>query len=253
MPEKAPTRSNIYRTKLPLAAWFLLLISIIGTIAAVILGYFSYTWEIAHHGTAKSMSILIPYLCVGSVFLFAVLFTFIKLITNKSVEIIIQEESLQINFKGKEWRIFLSEILNIFRRDEITLFLVIPRRKQEFEIHTTNGVAKIEGNISHYKEFLGKIEAMIYPGLYLKDQELIALGKTIKFGEILLNQQGLKYGETILLWNQIADVKVVRGRVVIRNYQDSKIRTIKIPARKIPNIPIFLKLAEENIHTAGSL
>ncbi len=253
MAKKVHVRPSTFKTKLPLAAWFLLIISILGVITAVILGYFSYKLEVVTHGTAKSLNSLVPYLCVGSVFLFAILFTFIKLITNKSVELYTYEDFLQINFKGREWQILYTDILNIFRRDEITFFLILPLRRQEFELHTTHGVAKIEGNISHYKEFLGAIEARIYPTLYLKDQETIANGKTIKFGEILLNQRGLKHKDTILLWNQITEVKVVWGKVVIRYYQESNIRTIRIPTGKIPNIPIFLKLAEENIHTAGSL
>ena len=60
------------------------------------------------------------------------------------------------------------------------------------EIHTPQGIAKIHGNIRHFDQMVRELESRVYPGIYLLDQEILARGQVVKFGEILLNQQGIK-------------------------------------------------------------
>jgi hypothetical protein len=222
-------------------------------IAAIPLGYLSYLFEIASHGTARSLNIIIPYVCLGSVFGLAALFAIIRLSVNKTVEITFEPEFVRISHKGKKVQIVYNEVLQIFRRDEMNFFLIFPLRKKEIKIQTARGIAKIDGNIKNYDAMAAELEARVYPSVYLRSQEVINNKKALKYGAVLLNQRGMKLNEKIILWNQVAGMAVNRGKVVMRFWQEGKIQEQKITASSMPNLPVFLKLAEENIHSAGNV
>lgn len=247
------TQPAFYRTKTPWTSWLLLVICIIGIFIAAVLSYFSYSWEVASHGTARSLNSIVPFLCLISLFTVVFLVMLIRLIISKPMELSFAADSLQINHKGKNWQIVFGEIHSIYRRDELNLFLIFPIRKKEVEIHTPHGIARIQGNIRNFDQMVRELESRVYPGLYLHDQETLASGKVVQFGEILMNQQGLKIRENITLWNQVAAIAVERGKIMIKYWQEGKIQAFKVSTSSVPNIPIFLKLAEEHIHTAGSL
>jgi hypothetical protein len=247
------TRPAFYKTIVPWSSWLLLVICVIGILISSVLGYFSYSWEVASHGTARSLNSIVPFLCLISILLLIFLIILIRLIITKPMEISFADDSLQINHKSQQWQIVYTEIQNIFRRDEVNLFLLFPIWKKELEIHTPQGIAKIHGNIRHFDQMIRELESRVYPSIYLQDQESLASGKVVKFGEILMNQQGLKIRENITLWNQVAAIAVERGKIIIKYWQEGKIQAFKISTGSVPNIPIFLKLAEEHIHTAGSL
>jgi hypothetical protein len=247
------TQPVFYRTKTPWTSWLLLVICIIGIFIAAVLSYFSYSWEVASHGTARSLNSIVPFLCLISLFTIVFLVILIRLIISKPMELYFADDSLQINHKGKKWQIVIGEIHSVYRRDELNLFLIFPIRKKEVEIHTPHGVARIQGNIRNFDQMVRELESRVYPGIYLHDQQILAGGKVVQFGQILMNQQGLKIRETIILWSQAAGIIIERGTILIKFWQDGKIQVHKVPAGSTPNIPVLLKLAEEHIHTAGSL
>jgi hypothetical protein len=247
------TRPAFYKTTIPWSSWLVLVFCIFGVFLTIVVSYFSYSWEVASHGTARSLNSIIPFLCLLSIFTIVFLVILIRLVSSKPMELTFTADSLQINHKGKQWQIGYAEIQNIFRRDEVNLFLLFPIRKREIEIHTPQGIARIQGNIHHFDQMVRELESRVYAGVYLHDQELLAAGKIVNFGEILLNQQGLKIRENIILWSQAAGVTVDRGTILIKYWQDGKIQGHKVSAGSTPNIPVFIKLAEEHIHTAGRL
>ncbi len=253
MTSKESVHPIVYRTKTPWSAWFLLVLSILGILATIPLGYLSYAFEITSHGTARSVNSIIPYVCLGSVFGLAALFAIFRLIVNKRVEITFEPQFVRISHKGKQLQIVYTNVQQILRRDELNLFLIFPLRKKEIKIQTAHGIAKIEGNIKNYDAMAAELEARVYPSVYLLSQEVLANKKALKYGTILLNQRGLKLNEKIILWNQVASAEVNRGKVVLRYWQEGKIQEQKIPTSSMPNLPIFLKLAQENIHSAGNV
>jgi hypothetical protein len=247
------TRPAFYKTTVPWSSWLVLVFCIFGGFLTIVVSYFSYSWEVASHGTARSLNSIIPFLCLISIFAIIFLIILIRLIISKPMEITFTADSLQIYHKGKQWQIIYAEIQSIYRRDEVNLFLLFPIRKKEMEIHTPQGIARIQGNIRHFDQMVRELESRVYPGLYLHDQELLAGGKIVNFGEILLNQQGLKIRENIILWSQAAGVTVDRGTISIKYWREGKIQVYKVSAGSTTNIPIFLKLAEEHILMAGRL
>lgn len=247
------TRPSFYKTTIPWSSWLVLVFCIFGVFITIVVSYFSYSWEVASHGTARSLNSIVPFLCLLSIFAIVFLIILIRLIISRPMELTFGADSLQINHKAKQWQIVYAEIQSIYRRDEVNLFLLFPIRKKEMEIHTPQGIARIQGNIRHFDQMVRELESRVYPGLYLHDQELLAGGQVVKFGEILLNQQGLKIRENIILWNQVAGTAIDRGIILIKYWQDGKIQSHKVTAGSTPNIPVFLKLAEEHIRNAGKL
>lgn len=253
MTNKEFNRPVVYRTKFPWTAWLLLFLCVIGVIAAIPLGYLSYIYEIALHGTARSLNSLIPFICAASLFTLCALFVIIRLIVNKPVEITFEPEFVQISHKGRKLQIVYAEVQQIFRRDEMNVLLIFPVRKREIKIQTSHGIAKIEGNIKHYDAMVTELENRVYPIIYLHCQDLLVNKKVLKFDTLLVNQRGIKLNENIILWNQVASVTVVHGNVVLKYWLGGKIQEQKFLAGAMPNLPVFLKLAEENIHLAGNV
>ncbi len=247
------SRPAFYKTTIPWSSWLVLVFCIFGFFITIVVSYFSYSWEVASHGTARSLNSIVPFFCLLFIFALIFLIILIRLIFSKTMELTFTADSLQINHKGKLWQIVYAEIQSIYRRDEVNLFLLFPIRKKEMEIHTPLGIARIQGNIRHFDQMVRELESRVYPGLYLHDKEILADGKIVNFGEILLNQQGLKIRENIILWSQAAGVTVDHGTILIKYWQDGKIQSHKLSASSTPNIPVFLKLTEEHIHTAGRL
>lgn len=225
----------------------------IGVFIAAVLSFITYSWEVASHGTARSLNSIIPFLCLISILASLFLVILIRLLISKPMEISFASDFLLINHKEKEWQIAYKDIQSIYRRDELNIFLIFLIRKKDIEIHTPHGIARIKGNIQNFDKMVRELESKIYPGIYLHDQEILAGGKVVKFGEILMNQQGIKIRENIILWSQAAGNSVERGSLLIKYWQDGKIQFCKVSAGSTPNIPVFLKLAEEHIHNAGSL
>jgi len=243
---------HVYKTGPARSAWALLVLSGICILAVIMLGYFAYLGEIYQHGMARSFNSIIPYLCIGSIFVCTALLAIGKLITQKRTEITLLEDVIKVKSKARNYGIPYKDIQYIFRRHDLFLYFIFPVWKKEIAIQTQTGIAKIDGSIDHFEQLVNEVEAKVYPTFYLDCQEILAAGKSISFGVIQLDQQGIKFNEEIILWNQVAKMTVAKGNVILKYWIAAKLSELKTPANTIPNLPVLLKLADDYIHSAGS-
>jgi hypothetical protein len=218
----------------------------------IILGYFAYLGEIYQHGMARSFNGILPYLCIGFIFVFTVLLAIGRLIFQNQTEIRILQDGIKVKSKAKNYGIPYKDIQYIFRRHDLLLYFLLPVWKKEIAIQTQTGIVKIDGSIHQFEQLVNEVEAKVYPAFYLDCQEILTAGKLVSFGVIQLNQQGIKFNEEIILWNQVAKLTVARGKAIINYWTSSKLAELKTPANPIPNLPVLLKLADDYIHSAGS-
>ena len=79
----------------------------------------------------------------------------------------------------------------------------------------------------------------------------LATGEPVSFGKVTVHPEGLSKGGNVLPWDQIQQVEVKKGEVIIhRGTGTRRYPWVKIQVSKIPNIFIFLTLLREKQHGA---
>lgn len=74
-------------------------------------------------------------------------------------------------------------------------------------------------------------------------------GQTVAFGQISLNQQGVSKGKELLPWQEVREINVNRGFIVIWKAGNPARRWKTIAAYLIPNVNVFMALVDSILNS----
>lgn len=88
---------------------------------------------------------------------------------------------------------------------------------------------------------LTAVKAEVYPRLMVEARQAFNSGQAVQFGPLSLDRQGVRRGEVLLPWDQLADVRLEGGRLSIEPVRGRGKRW-RIAVRTIPNADLCLQV-----------
>ncbi|HKZ55847.1 MAG TPA: DUF6585 family protein [Anaerolineales bacterium] len=89
------------------------------------------------------------------------------------------------------------------------------------------------------------IKHRTYPGLIVEYDQRIGQGHAIQFGPLQLTQEGLRKGRSFLPREQLGEAALQRGHLTIHPIQGKGRARMRIPASRVPNAELCLRLLRE--------
>ncbi|MGD8814568.1 MAG: hypothetical protein PVI78_08855 [Anaerolineales bacterium] len=72
-------------------------------------------------------------------------------------------------------------------------------------------------------------------------------GQSVKFGDLSLSNQGLRYKEKLLTWDELKTIKVTQGQIYIQAKRRRWPYFASLKTRQVPNAFIFLRLMKRYV------
>jgi hypothetical protein len=143
--------------------------------------------------------------------------------------------------RGRRRRRVRWEDMASLRQSAVRYALLQPlwRGRAELELTLKNGQRLVlDQRLENFSLLTQAIKAHIYPQLLHRYRNAFNRGEPVRFGPLLLTQQGVINGKRALKWDEIAEVKVQRGRLTIRPLQG---RGFSVPTDRVPNFDLCLQ------------
>jgi len=116
-----------------------------------------------------------------------------------------------------------------------TIIWVVPKGGKK--IRFPNALEELE-------TFVNMIKSQIYQGLLERYRQTLQGGQPLDFGPLKLTTQEIVMSRTKIPWDQVHDVSLERGRLIIRSGVDGSTKT-KIPAKKVLNVDLVVQLIQK--------
>lgn len=164
----------------------------------------------------------------------------------------------------KSWRVYVcsegfafarGSKLDAFRWDQIdsVLFLIATKymygavsagTQYKYTVRGMNGAQVVLNNrMTGIKELGETIRDMVTKVKLPQDLAAFKAGNTLKFGPLSINLQGVSNGRETIPWNQITQVQVSNGSVIIQK-EGKWLSWSSVQVANIPNFFIFLALVD---------
>lgn len=115
-----------------------------------------------------------------------------------------------------------------------------------YRLYDRNGKAlELNEEIGNVRGLVQKIQAAIYPHIYMEAAERFNSGKTVNFGKITIGQKGLEVGKRMIPWEEVGRIEFKKAQLhVVRNDQ-ARSRAGTVAADSVPNFPVLIALVQQ--------
>ncbi len=159
--------------------------------------------------------------------------------------VVLRKRGVQIRWHGGI-RIDLrwEQIAGIACDEEIRTFMGRPlNTRTRLTIFPHNGKPiRLDDRLPGLDELTSRLKARLYPRLLPALRAAYRRGESLPFGPLTLHPEGLRLREEEIPWERVAHLEVEDGYLKIRTIHG---RSHKLPARKIPNVELFIQLLQE--------
>lgn len=143
----------------------------------------------------------------------------------------IQTSSVRYGFPGLSWGM----------RTSLTLSLTDGRK------------IRISDAITDLPNLIKTVKSNVYPRLLSTCRQELNEGQALNFGPISLTPHGVQKEPVLLKWDQIHELTIERGVLLIAGSDTSRDAQIRVPTHRIPNIDLCVSCIRQIISTAGSI
>ena len=104
---------------------------------------------------------------------------------------------------------------------------------------------RLTSMLKDFELLVETIKRNVYPDLLSKYTEAFNHGNPLAFGPILVTQQGVQSGATLVTWNTIAQAALSDGELKILVTNSNPSHSLKIPASEVPNVDLCVQLIQQ--------
>jgi hypothetical protein len=152
--------------------------------------------------------------------------------------------------------------LTIFRWSEITSITAvatnfralgfIPAGKvREYWIAKANTKLRLASTLDEVDNLLADIRKNSFPHMYDRIKQELDDGKTIEFGLVTIDKNGVKSGGKEYLWLDLAQAGLANGKVYYVPKKPNVISGIHVTTQHVPNFDVLLALSNDLIRQTG--
>lgn len=132
-----------------------------------------------------------------------------------------------------------------YQASELTIFGRVYQARQHLSLYThQDRRVVIDRRLSDITDLAARVKARLYPHLLPQFRQAFSQGQTLIFGRLALNIDQLWLQGKGYAWHEIVHLELSSGHLVVELHNQ---HSIKIPAKKIPNLELFLQLIQEGV------
>lgn len=210
------------------------------------------TFEL-HRSIDTSIQQSQTWFILAAVFLIPILFLMIRHLRRTRETIIIYEGGIRLkDFPGKTRFLPWDQVagISIYQKGH-SLFGWMLRTENFSTIFPSTGAPiHLTDRINDMPGMTGLIKKKINPILLTRYKTRLKSGGRLIFGPVGLENEALLLKEKPIIWAKVEGVEVQKGNLVIKTNKSHwfEVRTHQFPIQSIPNLELFLRLIEEEIH-----
>lgn len=103
---------------------------------------------------------------------------------------------------------------------------------------------KTSERLAEMEMFSRTIRSQLFPRLFVEAVERYNSGAEVKFGEISVNQSGIKYRQKVLPWGDLGETQLINGHLIILS-TDGKKSWATVALARTPNYFVLTALLED--------
>ena len=204
-------------------------------------------YALAYFGPVAADAWSQPWFLLTEIALIAYLGLALSRLKRARQVVLVYKNALAIRiYKNKSYLFFWDQIIGLACTTvQPTFFGRALRARHQIKIFPMGGKPIVlNDRIPNIAELAGRIKAKLYPRLLPNLRKSLNDGNPLDFGPITLRKDSLLIQDKIIPWDQINDINVQRGRLIV---ESGTKRPFKIPAGQIINIEILIQLLQEGV------
>ncbi len=244
-PRSAPDARRVFRLRQ--AVWLRalggLILGLVGGLTLAALAAQRYLYTLQTYGPARLWPHTAPFIAAALAALGLALVSAVRALRTAGYQVQIQRAGLIIQRGRRQRRIRWGEIASL-RQSAVRYALPQPLWKARAELELTLDDGQrlvIDQRLEDFALLTQAIKAHLYPHLLQRYRQAFNRGEPIPFGPLLLTQQGLLNGKRALKWDEIGQVEVRHGRLIVRPWEKSAGRGFSVPTERVPNFDLCLQ------------
>jgi hypothetical protein len=99
-------------------------------------------------------------------------------------------------------------------------------------------------SVARLRDLRELVEKQTLPHLLPPALQTFRAGKTLSFGAVSVNRDGLQHPYGILPWVDLDSLEVIKGKLIIRNHRSWRVMA-RVPRSKVPNLHVLLALTQQ--------
>jgi hypothetical protein len=226
-------------------AWFCLFVSLMLLAAAVGYGFYDVSYEFSAHGTARGVTSAFYYGVSAVILLVVCLGIFISLLSHISTQVTLTEDQIKIRHGKENFSLRLDEITQLETKNQVTLYVILPVRKQQIQISTQSRKVVLYSSLGKFQRLVDELGERVYPRIYRRAEQAVQTGESVNFGGIAITRDGLTFEKRLYLWSGLTRAWLEKDALQIQP-GGGKEAAFRLPVKGITNLPVLLRILSEH-------
>ena len=224
----------------------LAIIGLIGTAIAGILAVWFWLFAYRHYGPAAIARWTVPPLWSAMGFALVALVGLISSWRSRGLRVSLYDLGLVYQRGRQEKTLLWDQILQIHTTAvRYGLSSLVWGAQTTLELHTDdNRLVRLNHALTDLSSLAETIKRNVYPNLLDEYRRDLNQGNAINFGPLLLTLKGIQQGQRFIPWQDINQITLGRGSLLITPHEHDQGTKIRIPANQVPNVDLCVQLIE---------
>lgn len=224
----------------------LAIIGLIGTAISCILAVWFWLFAYRHYGPAAIVRWTTPALWTATGFALVALIGLISFWRSRGLRVCLYDLGM-IYQRGRQEEILLwDQIIQIHTAAvRYGLSSLAWGAQTTLELHTDdNRLVRLNHALTDLSSLAETIKRNVYPNLLAEYRRDLNQGVAINFGPLLLTLKGVQQGQQFIRWQDISQITLGRGLLLITPHEHDQGTKMRIPANRVPNVDLCVQLIE---------
>ncbi len=227
----------------------LAIIGLAGTAIAGVLAVWRWLFAYRHYGPAAIERWTSPALWTAMGFAVVGLIGLISIRQSRGLRVNLYTYGMTFHRGRQEETLMWSQIVYIHTAAvRYGLSSLAWGAQTTLELHTNDKrQVRLTHALTNLSSLAETIKRNVYPNLLAEYRRNLNQGDAIHFGPLLLTIKGVQQGQQFLRWQDLSQVALGRGLLLITPHEHSQGARMRIPANLVPNVDLCVQLIEHLI------
>ncbi|MGA9532447.1 MAG: DUF6585 family protein [Anaerolineales bacterium] len=234
------------RVGLRVLQWTSIVVGLIGGGGSTAVGVWRWTLAYTHYGPAVVWRWSLPWFLAAMGLAPAFFLGLLSYWRNRKLRLDLYPSGLIFRRGSHAWSLAWQDIRGL---QHASSWLGFPTssagRTTSLLIETFDGNRiRIPRELDQFEQVVGEIKGRVYPRMQRAFSAAFNQGKTLHFGPIQMNRDGLRVDEHPLDWSQIDSASLQHGELVLYGAGGARSASLAVTANRIPNVDLCYQMIQ---------
>ena len=224
----------------------LTIIGLMGTAISCVLAVWFWLFAYRHYGPAAIVRWTVPAIWSAAGFALVALVGLISFWRSRGLRVSLHDLGLVYQGGRQQETLRWNQIIQIHTAAvRYGLSSLVWGGQTTLELHSDdNRLIRLNHALTDLSSLAEAIKRNVYPNLLDEYRRDLNQGNAINFGPLLLTLKGIQQGQRFVPWQDINQITLGRGLLLITLHEADQGAKIRIPANQVPNVDLCVQLIE---------